>query len=695
MPTFTPIPDFVRARPGPINTALGQLEARIDEIEGADIQAWVTGGRKYAAAYPSLQVAIDACAAGETLVIAPGTYPVASTLSVNKALTIEADGVILEKTADIETMKIEANPASDRAVSSVQKDTVVLSGADGWATYVHSATVASTSGLALWDWVLVYSTTDTFANSGESRWRWGERAQIVEIAGNTVKLNRWFTCMPAGVSNVRLAKYTPMAVKIRGLGFTVNQATANANTWVGGALVAVGLIAPVFDGVRVYANRGDGLDLRGCIFPKLHGCTIDNVDIEQAAGDPASYGVKVRGCHQLQATLCSFNRTRHGITTSGRYAEDVTNVLEHGQAIGAAISGCVSHMSDAGGFDTHGDAFGWVYTACSAVGAIAGESGGGPGFNIRGRDIVLSSCSALNTQYGIRIFNQWSTAETANVRVEGFTYTGREEGFIVAGKSGAAIPNVGIAGTFRTLGFSRMAGVEHAEVRAHDALLELGATPQLLRAVEVGDGGVLRAYDVTVDLSESTDVSGLPVVVDLTAADSVVEFRGRIVGADKVRAFGNSATAGARGWAEIAADAPFTDVEQYLWKFASPGDDSEQFGGVVRYDHGVDPGEYAAIRRFELTTDVSETLYIRNRGDDCAWIVTATHADSALNGISEGSRDGQTVQIRCAADSANSLTLKDIGTRWDLSADGDVTLAPGATAAFAWDHANTVWERIA
>jgi hypothetical protein len=131
----------------------------------------------------------------------------------------------------------------------------------------------------------------------------------------------------------------------------------------------------------------------------------DQVDSTYGTTLRYGYGIGVMGASEaVTITGCRFSRLRHGITTTG-----LAN--QHGRPRGIVVSGCVATHCTAPSFDTHEDAEDVTFTGCHAGNSTQS------GYELRGRNCRVISCSASYSAYGV-----WVGATATGAEIRGCTF---------------------------------------------------------------------------------------------------------------------------------------------------------------------------------------------------------------------------------------------------------------------------------
>lgn len=268
-------------------------------------------------------------------------------------------------------------------------------------TTVTRCTMASTSGLAVGDWVSVGSSTVLWP--GETNTRWFESAQIVAVATNSsIDLHRRLLGEESGLlaANRLLFKIPNYRLEATRLRFI-----ADGNVFTASQ-----------------PNRQFAIELRGGVghrivdccaeswwerFIRLSSCVQSQVvnpswwalpDIP-ASNEAFGYGVQEAGaCYGNLTTGIKGGRCRHGYTAGAVAVAtyDGTVPWRYGFVVNSAVKSSLVHGADGDCFDTHAGCAGVTFDGCASIDSVNQASGLTlpSGFQMRGyRCRVLNSTS--------------------------------------------------------------------------------------------------------------------------------------------------------------------------------------------------------------------------------------------------------------------------------------------------------------
>lgn len=274
----------------------------------------------------AIQDALDAASAfGRGIANGSGrTYKVTSTLTIDSnvhlrdmtldASSLDADDNVLEATGELATAVLLSD---DAAVG----DTTI--------------SVASATGIAADDWLLV-SSTSVFGSTSQPR---GEIVRVSSVSGSDITL------------------YDPLADDYA----TADDAQFEKITFVEQVRVEkVHIIGPTDDTLTIkgiVATLVRDLDVQGCTFTRTHhsGISLENVVGARVEGcyfdriteSGLAYGVAVLwACQDISITACASNRLRHLVTIGGGSSKA-------GIARRVAVTGCTASQCMDAGFDCH------------------------------------------------------------------------------------------------------------------------------------------------------------------------------------------------------------------------------------------------------------------------------------------------------------------------------------------------------
>lgn len=274
----------------------------------------------------AIQDALDAASAfGRGIANGSGrTYKVTSTLTIDSnvhlrdmtldASSLDADDNVLEATGELATAVL----LSDDAAAG---DTTI--------------SVASATGIAVDDWLLV-SSTSVFGSTSQPR---GEVVRVAFISGSDITL------------------YDPLADDYA----TADDAQIEGITFVEQVqLERVNIIGPTDDTLTIKGLAAElvrDLVVRDCTFTQTHysgislvdvvGARIEGCHFDRITEAGLAYGIVVLwACQDIAITACTGNRLRHLVSVGG-------GTTQAGIARRVAVTGCIASQCMDAGFDCH------------------------------------------------------------------------------------------------------------------------------------------------------------------------------------------------------------------------------------------------------------------------------------------------------------------------------------------------------
>lgn len=299
---------------------------------------------------------------------------------------------------------LRGNPTWAPEVAVTSLTTATIGG-----TTVTRVLLASTSGLAVGDWVKVGSSTVEWP--GETDVFWFEAAQIVALTANTsIDLHRRLLGEESGAlnANLRLFKVPDYRLEARRLRFT-----AEGNVFQSGQ-----------------SGRVFGIEVRGGVGHRIKDCHADSwwerfIVLKSAVksfvvnpswhalpdiptGNEAfGYGIQESGsCYGNLIMGINGGRCRHGYTSGGVSIAvyDAATPWQYGMVGNSVIKASTVSGHDGAGFDTHAGTYGVTLDGCTAQDPV-NQPGGltlPVGFQQRGYRTRVLNCTARGGDTGFR-----------------------------------------------------------------------------------------------------------------------------------------------------------------------------------------------------------------------------------------------------------------------------------------------------
>lgn len=259
-------------------------------------------------------------------------------------------------------------------------------------------TLAAPVTVAVGDVVKIVSD-DQVPTGRNANYRMGEYAVVAKAstASTTVTLSN--VLIESYATNVRLGRVQKVSFSIEGpITFDTDPTIRNATT--GESVVRLRSAQNCYIGGGVAFDNTVGRAIGNFTY----GAEIQGVKFRNLANRPSvnqwGYGIQDGGW-MTRVVGCTAENARH-LYSEGTY--EVTAGAAQFEFFGggwfAHVSDCMSFGCSAQGFDTHGTAYGTVFSNCHAVGGFVGASSGGGGFVARGRRITFTNCFVDNSFRG-------------------------------------------------------------------------------------------------------------------------------------------------------------------------------------------------------------------------------------------------------------------------------------------------------
>lgn len=237
-----------------------------------------------------------------------------------------------------------------------------------------SITVADASGLAVGDWIALYSG-ETF-NPDRAEYTKGEYADIAAISGTTVTLAGPIRdTYDNATYPVTVDVITPLVdVGVRGgvvRGTSVNDAHGIR------AEYCLGL---TFDGVTSIDNHWSGLQAAASRNVRMMDCNAKGSD-QTGVG----YGFMTFSCDGVKMRDCHGERNRHTV--------DISSWYNFVPGRNASVKGCSAVRDSSGGMSSHGGCDYTLFEGCWTVAC-------GGGFVARGSNTTLRDCTVNGIHQG-------------------------------------------------------------------------------------------------------------------------------------------------------------------------------------------------------------------------------------------------------------------------------------------------------
>jgi hypothetical protein len=241
-------------------------------------------------------------------------------------------------------------------------------------------------------------------------------------------------------TNPRVAKVNEKRFSWTGGKFIDNPGTSYTNMSEFGMIDCVGLIRPEVTDIEFEDVYGTCIRTTGSYAPLLLNIKGKNVH-NQAISPALVFGYLINDVSSTGAVMSKLYGVdiRHVVTTntsvspvaSGEGSNTVELIHEHGRTRQGLVSDSFGSGCSNGAFDTHAETDGYTFINCVAEGVFAGPSSGGPGFGVRGYNVTMNACRAVNCRNGFVLLGINNTnlinCEARGTRITGLDIEGSED----------------------------------------------------------------------------------------------------------------------------------------------------------------------------------------------------------------------------------------------------------------------------
>lgn len=181
-----------------------------------------------------------------------------------------------------------------------------------------------------------------------------------------------------------------------------------ATPWNAKLMIVSGYNRPQIKSAVINRGYSHGFSLSGCYMPVVDGVLVTNLANNPSNGQ---YGYGVADASFGTVVLNSvFTSCRHGYTSSeSRMTAGNSNtetLMSVGRIVGARVVNCIGYGVTTAPFDTHHGSEDVVFDKCSVLGSD------NYAFSVRGRNVRLLDCEAINTKYGIVAYTEYQSGDT-------------------------------------------------------------------------------------------------------------------------------------------------------------------------------------------------------------------------------------------------------------------------------------------
>lgn len=322
-------------------------------------------------------------------------------------------GVVLRRTAKITVVKSIAQLDWIANITGVSAVTSEIGEQSGLTTPHNELTIDGPARVVGRGSVMKVVSDDVLLNAkdnaGDNKRRKGEHAVTAAAlgnqttTGNTIILTAFLLDTYPTVP--RVAKVNEKRFSWKGGKFIDNVPLTGTSAFA--MIDCVGLIRPEITDIEFEDVYGSCIRTTGSFAPLILNAKGKNIH-NQAASDV--FGYLINDVSSTGAVMSKLYGTdiRHVVTTntsvspvaSGEGENTVEFVHRHGRTRQGMVSDSYGAGCSNGAFDTHAETDGYTFINCIAEGSFAGPSSGGVGFGVRGYDVTMVACRAVNCRVG-------------------------------------------------------------------------------------------------------------------------------------------------------------------------------------------------------------------------------------------------------------------------------------------------------
>lgn len=391
---------------------------------------------------PAIQRAFDVLPANAQLVFSPGTYRSLGATRNGPIQMFAGGGVTLMQAADQPVITLNGGISAVQPLVSIEASTIDLTAGEAVQTICTKVVLTTGTDWEVGDMVKIIAD-DAIVGGANAEQRVGEFATIIQISGTTVYLAG--ELRDQYVTNPRIYKQSLDQFVLHGFTFD----TVRAQTWTSGQVNVTNSFNSRFDRLTCVFGYGIFLHLQSAVHYSVDGLYVQRL-INAPASGRYGYGISDKASHMGVVTRSLFNACRHGYTTgtSRVPTPGAAEVHRYGRTYGAKITDCHGTACTNSPFDAHECADAIEFHNCTAQGSVRGPESSGSGFQMRGRDGVLSGCIARNCRIGFLFISNY-VSETTNQRMVNCSAFGStSQAISAAGSAGRVLDKLAISGGF-------------------------------------------------------------------------------------------------------------------------------------------------------------------------------------------------------------------------------------------------------
>lgn len=372
-----------------------------------DVRAYGAKGDGVTNDSAAINAAIAAASAGSSVFFPGGTY-LALGLAGKSGVSLIGQGATLKKTGG----GVDTHVLNLTGTESATSANLTANAAVGDVT----VSVASSSGFAAGDYVLVRDSTYKYSTFGRNQ----ELNRVASTTGTTITLRNRLIAAYATASTAQIVKINAMAnITIQGITFELEVGTNTGGAFYGTLCYGV----RIMDCTALYPNDDPGFYFNQSARCRLVECTVRDAQSVGAGG--FGYGILFDESQHCHATGCITEAVRENLmTNNSRYC---------------SFNDCTDTGSETSSFNTHGSGNeNCAIVNCYSISAKANGIGVGFGTHDAGdKWISVIGNHVVNAgNHGI-VASAANTLENTDVLIEGNVITGF--GIVTASANGIQV----------------------------------------------------------------------------------------------------------------------------------------------------------------------------------------------------------------------------------------------------------------
>lgn len=447
---------------------------------------------------PAIAKAFAEIPVGGGLTFPPGTYRSSGAIRDGAIKTFALGDVKFIQTANAPVMTLRGRLGAIFNVTSAVESAYDFSGPDGVTTSVTKLSMETTPNWSVGD-VIKIVADDVLSGSANVEQRAGEFATVGAIVGNDVYITHLLR--DAYTLNVRARLQINDQMGVYGFSFD-SVPDGDTAGWSSDLLSVINGQNCEFENLTADFGYGIFMHLQSIFHYRAEGITVKNLINDPGAGR-YGYGISDKSSSFGMVIAAQFMGCRHGFTTGTSRVPTAGSVdtYRYGRTYNPKVyvsngMGCTNAP-----FDAHELADSVEFHGCTASGTVRGPGSSGAGFQLRGRNPVISDCKAQQCRVGISLISSYAN-ETSNVIITNLiTKDVTSQAIINSGAAGRSIDKVTInGGSFESRGMSDLSWIDRLILNGPTFVLPPLAT-DFSRLISFGRGKVIGS--VNFDLSKA------------------------------------------------------------------------------------------------------------------------------------------------------------------------------------------------